>query len=53
VATSLVQDVPKPLPPTFFRRNGEQFAYASVAITLVLVFVRLLAALFRPKKRPS
>lgn len=51
VATSLVKDVPKPLPPTFFRRNGDQFAYASVAITMVLTLVRLLVALFRPRKR--
>jgi apolipoprotein N-acyltransferase len=53
VATSLVQDVPRPLSPTFFRRFGDQFAYLSLAITLLLVLIRLLAALFRPKRRSA
>jgi apolipoprotein N-acyltransferase len=51
VATSFVQDVPRPLNPTFFRRFGDQFAYLSLAITLLLVLIRVLAVLFRPKKR--
>ena len=51
VATSPVQDVPKPLAPTFFRRNGDQFAYASLLITLVLVLIRLARAICRRKPR--
>ncbi len=51
VATSLVQDVPRPLNPTFYRKYGDQFAYLSLAITLLLALIRVLAVLFRPKRR--
>jgi apolipoprotein N-acyltransferase len=47
VTASLVQDVPKPLSSTFYRRHGDQFAYASLLITAVLVLVRLGTAIFR------
>jgi apolipoprotein N-acyltransferase len=52
VATSLVQDVPKPLAPTFYRRNGDQFAYASLLLTAILTLVRLARAIFRRRPRP-
>ena len=51
VSTSLVQDVPKPLAPTFYRKYGDQFAYASLLITAALVLIRLGIAVFRRKPR--
>jgi len=51
VSTSLVQDVPRPLNPTFFRKYGDQFAYASLLITAILTLVRLGTVIFR--RRPA
>jgi apolipoprotein N-acyltransferase len=47
VTTSLVEDVPRPLKPTFYRRHGNQFAHLCLAAVAVLILVRLGQALFR------
>jgi len=49
ITTSLVEDVPKPLKPTFYRRHGNWFSYLSLAVFAVLILVRLGQALFRRK----
>jgi apolipoprotein N-acyltransferase len=53
VSTSLVQDVPRPLSPTFYRRFGDQFAYASLLITAILTLIRLGTVIFRRRPSPT
>lgn len=50
VAATLTGIVPRPLTSTFYRRNGDQFAYAAVFVTIIVMLVKTIAVVVRGRR---
>lgn len=53
VMTDLVQDVPRPLPGTFYRRYGDRFSPLCLIAVGILILLRIIPAIVGPKRQAA